>query len=128
MSKEYCIAHHDAEMCSVPNCRFHILLLGNILKLLQKMDPLCIKTQHVDCLYTLFEHRFSGNINAKSGQVFDNVQRAVKFKQRNRGVDRLPSIAKRILLKRKYGKYLLRSFQKTKSKQTSGSVFAEEIE
>ena len=38
----------------------------------------------------------------------------------------MPSIAKKRLLRKKYKKHLLSSFQKTKSMQTDGSVFAEE--
>ena len=82
----------------------------------------------MDCLYTLFKYRFSGKVIAKSGQVFDNVQRAVDFNHRNKGVDRMPSIAKKRLLTKKYKKYFFSSFQKTKTTQTSGSVFAERIE
>ena len=82
----------------------------------------------MECLYTLFKYRFSGKVIAKSGQVFDNVQRAVDFNQRNRGVGRMPSIAKKRLLRKKYKKLLFSSFQKTKSTQTGGSVFAERIE
>ena len=62
------------------------------------------------------------------GQVFDNLQRAVDFNERNKGVDRMPSIAKKRLLRKKYKKHLFSSFQKTKSTQTAGSVFAEGIE
>ena len=40
----------------------------------------------------------------------------------------MPSIAKRRLLRKKYEKHLFSSFQKTKTTQTSGSVFAERIE
>ena len=65
---------------------------------------------------------------AKSGQVFDNVQRAVDFNHRNKGVDRMASIAKKRLLRKKYKKHLFSSLQKTKSTQTSGSVFAERNE
>ena len=82
----------------------------------------------MDCLYTLFKYRFSGKVIAKSGQVFDNVQRAVDFNQRNKGVDRMPSIAKKRLLPEKYKKHLFSSFQKRKTTQTSGSVFGERIE
>ena len=64
---------------------------------------------------------------AKSGQVFDNVQQVVDFNHRNKGVDRMPSIAKK-LLRKKYKKHLFSSFQNTKTTQTSGSVFAETIE
>ena len=40
----------------------------------------------------------------------------------------MPSIAKKRLLRKKYEKHLLSSFQKTKTTHTSGLVFAERIE
>ena len=52
VSKEYCIACHDGKMCFLPNCRYHIILIGNIKDLLQKLDAFCFNYQHVDCLYT----------------------------------------------------------------------------
>ena len=82
----------------------------------------------MDCLYTLFKYRFNGKIVIKSGQLFDYLQGAVLFNQQNRGVERMPSIAKKRFLRKKYKKHLLSSFQKTKSTQTSGSVFADRIE
>ena len=82
----------------------------------------------MDCLYTLFKYRFSGKIIAKSGNVFDNVQRAISFNQRNRGVDKMPSIAKKRLLRKKFKQHFMSALQKNKSTQTSGSVFAERIE
>ena len=63
----------------------------------------------------------------KSGQFFANVQRAVHFNQQDRGVERMPSNARKRLLRKKYKKHLLSSFQKTKATQTSGSVFADRI-
>ena len=128
LSKEYCIARHDDKMCFLSNCRYHIILIGNIKNLLQKLDAFCLNYQHVDCLYTLFKYRFSDKIVVKSGQLFDSLQRAVYFNQQNRGVDRMPSMAKKRLLRKTYKKHLLSSFQKTKSTQTSGSVFADKIE
>ena len=126
--KDYCIAHHDDKTCFLPACKNHILLIGNVEELLKNLDTFCFTYQHVDCLYTLFKYRFSGKGIAKSGQVFDNVQRAVDFNQRSKGVDRMPSIAKKRLLRKKYKKHLFNSFQNTKSTQTRGSVFAERIE
>ena len=126
--KDYCIAHHDDKTCFLPACNNHILLLGNVEELLKKLDTFCFTYQHLDSLYTFFKYRFSGKVFAKSGQVFDNVQRAVDFNQRNKGVDRMPSIAKKRLLRKKYKKHLFSSFQKTKTTQTSGSVFAKKIE
>ena len=40
----------------------------------------------------------------------------------------MPSIAKKKLLSKKFQKHLFSSFQKTKTTQTSGSVFAERVE
>ena len=72
--------------------------------MLQKLDAFCFNYQHVDCLYTLFKYRFSDEIVLKSGQLFDNLQRAVNFNQQNRGVDRMPSIAKKETLEEKVQK------------------------
>ena len=58
-------------MCFQPNCRYHIILIGNIKELLQKLDAFCFNYQHVDCLYTLFKYRFNGKIVIKIGQLFD---------------------------------------------------------
>ena len=115
VSKEYCIAHHDDKICLLPNCRYHIIPIGNIKELLQKPDAFCFNYQHVNCLYTLFKYRFSGGIFVKSGQLFDNLLRAVPFNQQNRGVDRMPSIAKKGLLRKKCKKHLMSSFRKIKS-------------
>ena len=123
-----CIAHHNEKTCFLPAGKYDIVLLGNVQELLKKLDTFCFTYQHVDCLYTLFKYRFSGKVIAKSGQVFDNVQRAVDFNHRNKGVDSMLSIAKKRLLKKKYKKHLFSSFQKTQTTQTSGSVFAERFE
>ena len=93
--KDYCIVHHDDKTCFLPACKYHIKLLGYVEELLKKLDTFCFTYQHVDCLYALFKYRFSGKVITTSGQVFDNVQRAVDFNQRNKGVDRMPNIAKR---------------------------------
>ena len=85
--KNYSIAHHDDKTCFIPTCKNHIILLGVMEELLYKLDTFRFTYQHVDCLYTLFRYRFSGKIFAKSGIVFDNVQRAISFNHRNRGVD-----------------------------------------
>ena len=126
--KEYCIARHVDKMCFLPNCRYHINLIGNIKELLQKLDAFCFNYQHVDCLYTLFKYRFSGKIVIKSGQIFDKLQMAVHFNKQNRGVEKMPSIAKKRLSRKKYKKPLFSSLQKTKSTQTRGSLFADRIE
>ena len=99
--KDYCIVHHDDKTCSVPACKFYIILLGEIEELLHKLDTFCFTYQHVDCLYTLFKYRFSRKVIAKSRNVFDNVQRAISCNQRNRGVVKMPSIAKKKLLRKK---------------------------
>ena len=106
VSKEYCVARHDDKMCFLPNFRYHIIPIGNIKDLLQKLDAFCFNYQHVDCLYTLFKYHFQCKIFIKGGQLFDNLQRAVHFNQQKRGVERMPSIAKKRLFRKKYKKHL----------------------
>ena len=126
-SKEYCIARRNDKMCFLLNCRYHIILKGNIKDLQQKLNAFCFNYEHVDCLYTLFKYRVRGKIVVKSGQLFDNLRRPVDFNKQNRGVDRMRSIAKKRLSRKKYKKRLLSCFQKTKSTQTNGSMFADRI-
>ena len=114
--------------CFLHACENHFVLFANVQELLKKLDTFCFTYQHVDFLYTLLKYRFSGKVIAKSGQVFDNAQQAVDFNHRNNRVDRMPSIAKKRLFRKKLKKHLLNSFQKMKTTQTSGSVFAEKIE
>ena len=115
-------------MCFLPKCRYHNIIVGKITELVQKLDAFCCNYQHVDCVYTLFKYRFGGKNFLKSGQLFDKVQRAAHFNHQNRGVDRMPSIAKKCHSRKKYKKHLLSSFQKTKSTQSSISLFADRIE
>ena len=117
-------------MCTVPNCKYHILLIAEKDKndLMQKLNTFCFTYQLVECLYTLFKYRFDGKVVTKNGQVFDNVERDVRFNQHHKTVERMPSKANKRLLRKKYKRYLLSSLQKTISTQTSGSVFADRIE
>ena len=126
--KDYSIAHHNEKTCFLPACKYHIVLLGNVQELLKKLDTFCFTYQHVHCLYTLFKYRFSGKVIAKSGQVFDNVQRAVDFNHRNKGVDRMAIIAKRHSWGKSTKNICSAPFKRQKQRQTSGSVFAERIE
>ena len=48
--------------------------------------------------------------------------------KKNRGMDKMPSIAKKRLLRKKFKQHFLSALQKNKSTQTSASVFAERIE
>ena len=114
-------------MCFLPNCRYHINLIGNIKEFLQKLDALCFNYPQVECMYTIFKYRFRGKIVVRSGQLFVNLLIAIHFNQQDSGVDRMPSIAKRRLLRVKYEKHLFSCFQKTKPTQTNRSVFADRI-
>ena len=112
--KDYCNAHRNEKTCFLPTCKCHIVLLGNVQELLKKLDSIRFTYQHVDCFYTLFKYRFSGKVIAKTGQVFISVQRAVDFNHRNKGVDRMPSIAKKRLLRKKYKKKFVQLLSKDK--------------
>ena len=115
-------------MCFLPNCRYHIILKGNIKSCYRYWMHSVSTTNTWTVCIQFVKYRFSDKIVVKSGQLFDNVQRAVHFNHQNRGVHRMPSIAKKRNLRKKYKKRLLSSFQKIESTQTSALVFADRIE
>ena len=112
------------------NCKFHLPLIADkdLKDLLVKLDRVCFTYQHVDCFYTLFKFRFSGNVLEKNREIFDSVERALSFNKLNKGVDKMPSIAKKRLLRKKFKKHMLTSVQRSISVQTTGSVFVERVE
>ena len=115
VSTDSWFAHHEDKTCFSHSCKNHIILLGNVEGLLKKLDTFCFNYQHLDCLYTLFKYRFSGKNIAKSGQVFDNVQRAVDFNHRNMEVGRMPSIAKKRLVRNDIRKAFLQLLSEDKN-------------
>ena len=125
--KDYCIAHHDDQTCFLPACIYHNILLRNVEELLKKLDTFCFTYQHVDCLYILLKYRFSGKIIARSGKVFDNVQRSVDFHHGNKGVDRMPSIAKKRLLRKKLKQHFLSALQKKNQRRPAFQFLQEEL-
>ena len=60
--------------------------------------------------------------------MFDDVQQAVDFNHRNKGVDRKPSSAKRDSYAKTSESFFFSSFQNSKTTQGSRSVFAERIQ
>ena len=38
---DYCIAQHDDKTCSLPACKYHIILLGQSEELLHKLGTFC---------------------------------------------------------------------------------------
>ena len=47
--------------------------------------------------------------------MFDKVQRAVDFIHRNKGVDRMPSIAEKRLFRKKFEQHFMRALQRKKT-------------
>ena len=113
--KYYCIAHHDDKTCSLPACKYHIILLGNVEELLKTLDTFCFIYQHVACLYTLFKYRFSGKVIAKSGLVFDNMQRGVDFNHRKKGSGQKTEHCKKETIEEKDQKAFIQLVSKDKN-------------
>ena len=56
VSEEYCFTYQDDNICFLTNCIYHIILIGGLRELLQKLEAFCFYYQHVDCLYTLLKY------------------------------------------------------------------------
>ena len=128
LTSEYVVASHN-NFCPLKTCRYHIVLISfSIEDLLQKLEDLSYLYQTVDCLYTLYKHQFFGNILEESGLVFTQLDRAVKHNYENKYVEKLPSVPKKRLSRKKFKRHLLRAEQRNVSTQTVGSSFLDRIQ
>ena len=62
--RDYCATAHDPAFCFLKDCKFYLLLIADkdLNDLLVKVARVCFKYQHLDCFYTFFKFRFSGNV------------------------------------------------------------------
>ena len=127
VTQDYCVSTHDC-FCSLGNCKFHIILIGNSLsQILQRLDKYLYIYQEIDCLYTLYKHRFFSSIVTSSGEVFNQLSCGVQQNLRWKGAEKTPSVSRKRLVRKKFKKRYLSSNQKLASTQTLGSAFLDRI-
>ena len=89
-SKDYCVAQNEDSMCTVANCKYHILLIAEKDKndLMQKLDTFCFTYQLVDCLYTLFKYRLMERLLPKTDKyltilnvLYDSINATRRLKE-----------------------------------------------
>ena len=84
--------------CSLENCKFHILLIGSYFnQTLQRLGNSLFTYQIIDCLYTLCKYRLCSNVISSTGEVFNQLDRAVHHNLRWKGAEKMPSVAKKRL-------------------------------
>ena len=83
--------------------------------------------QEIDCLNTLFKHRIHSSIVTSSGEVFNQHSRAFQHILRWKGAKKVPSIAKKRLIRKKFKRHLPSFNQKLASTQTYGTAFLDRI-
>ena len=129
LTSEYSVASHNCTFCPLKNCSYHIILISSsINELLQKLEDLSFQYQTVDCLYTLYKHQFFGHTNEEAGLVFTQLKRAVQHNSENKFVEKLPSVSKKRLSRKKFKRHLLRAEQRNASTQTLRSSFFDRIQ
>ena len=129
LTNEYSVASHNYTFCPLKKCSYHIILISSsINELLQKMDDLSFQYQTVDCLYTLYKHQFFGYTMDEAGLVFTQLKRAVQHNLENKFVEKLPSVSKKRLSRRKFTRHLLRAEQRNASTQTLRSSSFDRIQ
>ena len=103
VTQDYCVSTHNS-LCSLENCKFHLVLIGiSFSQIFQRLDKYVYIYQEIDCLYTLFKHRFYSSIVTSSGEMFIQLRRAVQHNLRRRGAKKMPSIAKKRLFRKNSG-------------------------
>ena len=117
VTQDHCVSTHDP-FCSLGNCKFHIILIGTSLRqILQRLDKYQFIYQEIDCLYTLYKHRFFSSIVTSSGEVFNQLSCGVKLKLQWKRAEKAPSVSRKRLVRKKFQKYYLTSNQRLASTQ-----------
>ena len=94
VTQDYCVSTHNS-YCSLENCKFHILLIGSSFdQNLQRLGNFHFTYQIIDCLYTLYKYRFFSNIISSTGEVFNQLDRAVHHNLKWKGAEKTPSISR----------------------------------
>ena len=124
VTQDYCVSNHSS-FCPLESCKFHLVLIGSSLdQILQILDKYHF-TVIVDCIYTLYKYRFYLNFISSRGEVVNQLNRAVEHNLKCRIPEKLPSVAKKRQLRKKFKRDYLSSAQKLASTQTLGSAFLE---
>ena len=125
--KKYSVATHNDNFCPLKTCRYHIILISfSVKEILEIIENLSYVYQTVDCLYTLYKHQFFGSIIEESGLVFAQLTRAVEHNLK-KYVEKVISISKKRLSRKKFKRHLLRAEQRNASTQTLGSSFLDRV-
>ena len=106
LTSQYVVASHNS-FCPLKTGRYHIILISSSTEdLLRKLEDLSYLCQTVDYLYTLYKHQFFGNILEDSGLVFTQLDRAVQHTYESKFVEKLPSVSKERLTRKKFKRNL----------------------
>ena len=107
VTQDYCVYNHSS-FCPVENFKFILVLIGSSPdQILQKLDKYRFTYQIVDCIYTLYKYRFYSETISSRGEVFNQMNRAVEHNLKCRIPEKLPSVAKKRLLRKKNSKDLI---------------------
>ena len=123
----FLISTHNS-YCSLENCKYHILLIGSTFdQISQRLRNFLFTYQTIDCLYTLYKFRFYSNVISSTGEVFNQLDRAVHHNLKWKGAEKMLKFPKKRLLRQKFKRHYLCSNQKLACTQTIGSAFLERV-
>ena len=117
VTRNFCVSTHHS-YCSLEIYKFHILLIGS------SFDWV-IFISHKKLL--IFKYRFFSNVISSTGDILNQLDRAVNLDLKWKGAEKKPRVAKERLLRKKFNCRYLCSNQKLASTQTIGSVFLERV-
>ena len=84
--------------CYLENCKFNILLIGSYFnQTLQRLGNSLFTYQIINFLYTLCKYRLYSNVISSTGEVFNQLDRAVHHNLKWKGAEKMPSVAKKRL-------------------------------
>ena len=106
---------------------FHILLIGSSFdQILQRLGNFLFTNQIIDCFYTLYKYRFYSNVILSTGEVFNQLDRALHHNLKRKRAKKMPSVATKRVLRKKLKRHFLCYNQKLASLKPSVQLFWKE--
>ena len=114
--------------CSLENCKFHIFSIGSSFdEDLLQLSSFHFTYQTIDCLYNLYKYRFYSKVISSTGEVVYQFDRDILHNLKLKRAEKMPSVAKKRLLRKKFKYHYLYSNQKLAFKQTIDLAFLERV-
>ena len=100
-TEEYAVSQHDSTFCRYDDCKYHVILIGDVEKILQQLQSHRFHYLWGDCFYAICKFLiFNGKQVIRVGGVIDEVHQAIRYNRMHPHMESQPSIIRKKLIRK----------------------------